>query len=106
MNCAMRNWVFPPSSFRPHPCSRACSPIGRGGCLKTSFVMSSTLHAHQTHWDECEMESGLIFNQLICEFESRHPCQNIFDCRLPIADLSIATLDRGSNRKSSIDMIS
>ena len=21
------------------------------------------------------MESGLIFNQLICEFESRHPCQ-------------------------------
>ena len=20
------------------------------------------------------MESGLIFNQLICEFESRHPC--------------------------------
>ena len=25
--------------------------------------------------DEREMESGLIFNQLICEFESRHPCQ-------------------------------
>ena len=24
--------------------------------------------------DEREMESGLIFNQLICEFESRHPC--------------------------------
>jgi hypothetical protein len=23
------------------------------------------------------MESGLIFNQLICEFESRHPCQDI-----------------------------
>src|SRR5256885_6347940 len=22
------------------------------------------------------MESGLIFNQLICEFESRHPCQS------------------------------
>ena len=21
------------------------------------------------------MESGLTFNQLICEFESRHPCQ-------------------------------
>jgi hypothetical protein len=21
------------------------------------------------------MESGLIFNQLICEFESRRPCQ-------------------------------
>ena len=27
------------------------------------------------HGDEREMESGLIFNQLICEFESRHPCQ-------------------------------
>ena len=26
--------------------------------------------------DEREMESGLIFNQLICEFESRHPCQS------------------------------
>lgn len=25
--------------------------------------------------DEREMESGLIFNQLICEFEPRHPCQ-------------------------------
>ena len=25
--------------------------------------------------DEREMESGLTFNQLICEFESRHPCQ-------------------------------
>ena len=25
--------------------------------------------------DEREMESGLNFNQLICEFESRHPCQ-------------------------------
>jgi hypothetical protein len=25
--------------------------------------------------DEREMESGLIFNQLICEFESRRPCQ-------------------------------
>ena len=23
------------------------------------------------------MESGLIFNQLICEFESRHPCHDI-----------------------------
>ena len=23
------------------------------------------------------MESGLIFNQLICEFESRHPCQTL-----------------------------
>ena len=27
------------------------------------------------HGDEREVESGLIFNQLICEFESRHPCQ-------------------------------
>jgi hypothetical protein len=25
--------------------------------------------------DECEMESRLTFNQLICEFESRHPRQ-------------------------------
>jgi len=32
------------------------------------------------------MESGLIFNQLICEFESRHPCQIIADCQLPIDD--------------------
>lgn len=24
------------------------------------------------------MESGLTFNQLICEFESRRPCQNFF----------------------------
>ena len=23
------------------------------------------------------MESGLIFNQLICEFEPRHPCQSL-----------------------------
>jgi hypothetical protein len=26
------------------------------------------------------MESGLIFNQLICEFESRHPCQEHVGC--------------------------
>lgn len=38
--------------------------------------------------DEREMESGLIFNQSICEFESRHPCQFISDCQLPIADWS------------------
>ena len=25
------------------------------------------------------MESGLIFNQLICEFESRHPCQTLIE---------------------------
>ena len=30
--------------------------------------------------DEREMESGLIFNQLICEFESRHPCQTAGEC--------------------------
>ena len=24
------------------------------------------------------MESGLTFNQLICEFESRHPCQTFW----------------------------
>lgn len=34
------------------------------------------------------MESGLIFNQLICEFESRHPRQIIVDCRMSIADCS------------------
>ena len=41
--------------------------------------------------DEREMESGLIFNQLICEFESRHPCQKdcrFVDCRLPIGPTS------------------
>ena len=27
--------------------------------------------------DEREMESGLTFNQLICEFESRHPYQTL-----------------------------
>ena len=32
------------------------------------------------------MESGLTFNQLICEFESRHPRQNICDCQLSIAN--------------------
>ena len=36
--------------------------------------MSSNLST-RTSGDEREMESGLIFNQLICEFESRHPCQ-------------------------------
>ena len=30
--------------------------------------------------DEREMESGLNFNQLICEFESRHPCQFAGEC--------------------------
>jgi hypothetical protein len=34
------------------------------------------------------MESGLIFNQLNCEFESRHPRQDIFDFRLPISGLA------------------
>ena len=33
-----------------------------------------------TNGDEREMESGLIFNQLICEFESRHPCQIYVGC--------------------------
>jgi hypothetical protein len=44
--------------------------------------------------DECEMESGLIFNQPICEFESRHPCQFIFrlpNCQLPIRELRISS---------------
>ena len=36
------------------------------------------------------MESGLIFNQLICEFESRHPCQTIpiANFRLPISGIT------------------
>ena len=50
------------------------------------------------------MESGLTFNQLICEFESRHPRQNISDCRLPNSDLEIVTTQLGSigNRKSAM----
>jgi hypothetical protein len=28
------------------------------------------------------MESGLTFNQLICEFESRHPCHDMKVARL------------------------
>ena len=36
------------------------------------------------HGDEREMESGLIFNQLICEFESRRPCQIL---NAPVAQL-------------------
>ena len=41
--------------------------------------MSSNLSTRTTHvhGDEREMESGLSFNQLICEFESRHPCQTL-----------------------------
>lgn len=50
------------------------------------------------------MESGLIFNQLICEFESRRPCQIIFDCQLPISDLdSRGWLGYIGNRKSTLD---
>jgi hypothetical protein len=41
-----------------------------------SFVGASpTTCTKISFGDEREMESGLIFNQLICEFESRHPCQ-------------------------------
>ncbi len=36
------------------------------------------------------MESGLIFNQLICEFESRHPCQTLG--RMLIVNTSITCL--------------
>jgi hypothetical protein len=47
--------------------------------------MSSNLSARTKGFgDEREMESGLTFNQLICEFESRHPRHVISD--LPIAD--------------------
>ena len=39
------------------------------------------------HGDEREMESGLIFNQLICEFESRRPCQFLpTGCGLPFSE--------------------
>jgi hypothetical protein len=39
------------------------------------------------------MESGLIFNQLICEFESRHPCQvlPISNCQLASAESEQST---------------
>jgi hypothetical protein len=36
------------------------------------------------------MESGLSFNQLICEFESRHPCQTLG--RMLIVNTSIKCL--------------
>lgn len=51
------------------------------------------------------MESGLIFNQLICEFESRHPCQILFDPRLPIADmwLAVANTESIGDRQSKIE---
>ena len=39
--------------------------------------------------DEREMESGLIFNQLICEFESRHPRQANVNFGLRIAESEI-----------------
>jgi hypothetical protein len=42
--------------------------------------------SEMTFGDEREMESGLTFNQLICEFEPRHPRQDIADFQLPIAD--------------------
>ena len=61
--------------------------------------------------DEREMESGLIFNQLICEFESRRPCQIIAEGQKPIwilsfvlctwtllLNLSLASLDRLNGR--------
>jgi hypothetical protein len=49
------------------------------------------------------MESRLIFNQLICEFESRHPCHSIANFRLPIADWGIAILNKIGNRQLAID---
>src|SRR5882724_11948424 len=64
--------------------------------------MSSNLSTRTTHvhGDEREMESGLIFNQLICEFESSHPCQDILDLRLPIYQLRLSS--RESNRQSKL----
>ena len=47
--------------------------------------------------DEREMESGLTFNQLICEFESRHPRQDIFDFQLPIANWPLARFEAIGN---------
>jgi hypothetical protein len=46
------------------------------------------------------MESGLIFNQLICEFESRHPCQIIADC--PLQAQSLVTRSAIGDRKLTI----
>src|SRR5215467_1604649 len=43
--------------------------------LKLVYVGSNPTSVANSNGDEREMESGLIFNQLICEFESRHPCQ-------------------------------
>ena len=40
-----------------------------------SRVVEGSNPSGSTNGDEREMESGLIFNQLICEFESRRPCQ-------------------------------
>jgi hypothetical protein len=48
--------------------------------------LQSTINNQKCPGDEREMESGLIFNQLICEFESRHPYQRILDFRFLIFD--------------------
>ena len=48
------------------------------------------------------MESGLTFNQLICEFESRHPRQDIFDFQLPIANWPLARFEAIGNWQSEI----
>ena len=55
------------------------------------------------------MESGLIFNQLICEFESRHPCQlwanaerdYIWNCGREVRHLIVDQVDDGSSPFSS-----
>lgn len=44
------------------------------------------------------MESGLIFNQLICEFESRHPCQTFG--RMP----SVTTSEKCSRHVQSLSL--
>ena len=52
--------------------------------------------------DEREMESGLIFNQLICEFESRHPCHCVTrNCGREVRHLVVNQADDGSSPFSS-----
>jgi hypothetical protein len=55
--------------------------------LRQAKAISNTLQFGNEFGDEREVESGLTFNQLICEFESRRPRQEY--CRwfdLPISD--------------------
>ena len=65
----------------------------RNACAGSTLVASAILG------DEREMESGLIFNQLICKFDSRHPYHDI----TKVARINPSALfflpSRGSNCK-------